>query len=158
MVKNKTKKSYRRKLSPRITKLIKILQHDPNLTLEEAGKRAGFKGKFVAQTASHSLHRTKARGIIIEEMDKFEKLGLPRLMAKLAEGLDAEKTEFYKGQAVADCIDYPTRKSYLELAGRWRKLETTEEEGEQRTMVMLTDAQLAKIAMGKATPADFIAE
>lgn len=160
MVKKKTTKHYRRKLSPRVKKLIQLLQNDPDLTLAEAGKRAGFKGSFVTQTASNALRRTKARGIIIEEMDNRPGLKTPALLKKLEEGLDAKNTKFFSHKGVitdrVDCIDYSTRKGYLELAGRWRKLETTEEEDSQKTMVLLTDAQLAKIAAGKASPADFI--
>lgn len=160
MLKRKTKKRHRLKLSPRVAKLIKILQRNPNLTLTEAGKRAGYKGRCLAQTASASLRRARARSIIIQEMDSRPKLQTPALLKKLEEGLDAKKTEFFAHKGVVKekvhCVDFPTRKGYLELAGRWKKLEVPEEVETNRIMVTLTDAQLARIAARKASPKDFI--
>ena len=67
----------------------------------------------------------KLSGPISDLMD-FMGLSDDKLMAKLSEGLDAMKTEIGKDQGrfvtEKDYIDYPTRRSYLELSLKMRGL------------------------------------
>lgn len=111
----------KKRLTPIQQKLVELLAENPNLTLEEAGVQAGYKSS-PRQHAHATLKNSNVNAVWRELMDKDPRLQDRALLDKLAQGLEAEKTQFFaeKGEVKDErtCVDFPTRGTYLDLAAK----------------------------------------
>lgn len=102
--------------------LVKAKIANPDATLVEAGRKAGYEGDdaSVAVSASRALKSANVQERFREAMERRKKLSDEALLVKLEEGLGATTTKFFahEGHVVdqEDCIDYSTRGTYLALA------------------------------------------
>lgn len=85
----------------------------------------------------------------IRDMLEAAGLGAGRLTDEIEKGLNAMKTEFYKGQNVAECEDNATRARTRELLARVsgydnKTVEVHKEPGETLDLSKLSEEQLAK--------------
>ena len=107
---------------------------NPDSTLAEAGRKAGYKGSdtAVSVSASRALKSANVRERFLAAMEGRKKLSDEALLEKLEEGLEARVTKFFshEGRVVdqEDCIDFPTRGSYLTLAAKLKGLEVNKTE------------------------------
>lgn len=150
------------RMTPRQCKTIRARLADPEATLEKIGLRAGYT-RNPRQHAWKVLNHPVIQRTMREEMDRWRRLKLGRLLNDLAKGLDAEETEFFahEGHVIEkeNCIAWGPRRDYLRLAFQLRgDLKTATEINVSETNILanLTDAQLALIARGKATPHQFM--
>ena len=95
---------------------------NPDGTLAEIGKAARIPGKNAGQQAGRILRKPNIQERYRELMANTPGLGDQEILDRLAEGMNAKKIErfAYKGKvkSMNRDIDYPTRKSYLDLATR----------------------------------------
>lgn len=121
-----------RKSKVRITKkqaaLVKAAVADPNATLAEIGRKAGYKGddNSASAAASRALKSANVVDAFRAAMDKRPKLQHAALLKKLEEGLEATATKFFahEGHVVdqEETTDFQARHSYLTLAAKLRGL------------------------------------
>lgn len=112
----------RRRVSPKVRKLIGALLDDPDLTLQKAGELAGYPAKNADKQASRALLSVSGQELFRREMAKRPKLHMSALAEKLEQGLDATQTKLFahEGQIVdeRELVDYGARHAYLSLATR----------------------------------------
>lgn len=111
----------RKALTPQTRKLLELLAEDPTMTLEEAGRLAGYKAS-PRQHAHQALKSKSVNAIWREMMEKDPRLTHKALQDRLAEGLGAKKVHFFahEGSVVSEreTVDYGTRATYLGLAAK----------------------------------------
>lgn len=116
------KKKSRVRLTKKQQKLIKEIQKEPGASLTELGLRAGYSGKTPRQKAYRALKSKPVQQTLREAMEADPGLCRKVRLEKLKEGMAAERTQFFAsdGRVIDErtTIDFPTRKSYLELADR----------------------------------------
>lgn len=102
--------------------MIEARLEDPNATLEDIGIQAGYSGTTPRQKAHRALKSEDVQKTLREEMEADPALCRKARLKKLREGLRASKTSYFQFNGnVTDqrrSVDYPTRKSYLELADK----------------------------------------
>lgn len=105
---------------------------NPDATLAEIGRKAGYEGDDMA--AATSAHRALKSANVREKfralMAKRPKLQHEALLKKLEEGLEATATKFFAHEGKVcdqeEVIDFPTRHSYLTLAAKLGDIATPE--------------------------------
>lgn len=122
------KRPANRRLSDRERKLLEFLSEHPEATLEEAGRFAGYPEKNTAQRVYDNLQRAALREEMAKAMEEDDELSNAALRFKLKQGLKAkQKVRSFdrNGNPVAefDDDDFVTRRSYLQLIGKWKGLE-----------------------------------
>lgn len=165
------KKRRKQRVSPKTRALIGALLDDPDITLKEAGKKAGWANNS-AQNAYQALKSAGAQELFRREMAKRPKLRMSALADKLEQGLEAMQTKLFahEGQIIdeRDLVDFGTRHAYLSLAVRLagadpaNKLDVTTNgkdlNAQTRTIVVLpeltTDQLLALLEIPE--PADVL--
>jgi hypothetical protein len=111
--------------------LIKALVKNPDLTLKEAGRIAGYGANSHSQKAREkaqivgadtALRSPNTRAAFLEAFAANPNLANSKLAQKIAEGLDAMVTKpfAHEGHVVEEktYVDYPTRATYLALAAK----------------------------------------
>ena len=92
---------------------------DPTATLDEIGRRAGYKSS-PRQKAWDALQDKGVKNEVERLMDKEEGLRMPSLLKKLNEGLDAKDTKFFQEKGVVkdtrDVVAWGERRQYLGMA------------------------------------------
>lgn len=116
------KNKRKRRLTEKEKKLIEERTKNPNATLRELGVKAGYSKRTPAQKAHRALNSPPVQESLRAAMERDPALCRTARLKKLKEGMSAEKTQFFQSDGrVMDertCVDFPTRKSYLELAGK----------------------------------------
>lgn len=109
----------RKRLTSKQRKLIRVLSRNPEMPLDEAGRRAGYSD---VSTVSRVLKSPSVQELFREAMEKHPALKREAIVSKLAEGLDAQQTKFFAHEGnVQDertTVDYATRHSYIALAAK----------------------------------------
>src|ERR1041384_533040 len=105
-----------RRLTPRQTKYLKGLSQGK--TKYDAAIAAGYSEGVAEATASHIDNSPAVRVAFAEMLRK--NIPAEKIVQRIAEGLDAQKTEFakYEGRIAdqVDCVDFEQRRKYAELA------------------------------------------
>lgn len=122
----KIKKPRKQVISQKTRDLIGALLDDPDLTLEKAGKKAGYE-RNSRQRAYEALHSASGRELFRREMAKRPGLRHSALAEKLEQGLNATTTKLFahEGSIVdeRELVDYGSRHAYLALATRLADLD-----------------------------------
>lgn len=109
----------RKRLTSKQRKLIRVLSRNPEMPLDEAGRRAGYSDP---STVSRVLKSPSVQELFREAMERHPALKRESIVNKLAEGLDANQTKFFAHEGnVQDertTIDFGVRHSYLALAAK----------------------------------------
>lgn len=109
------------KMTPKQKKLLKVTMLDPDATLEDRGRQAGYSGRKQAWRAMKSPAVLNALEQCREIMKEREKLSLGALLNKVEEGLEATsikslKVEGTKFAVESEVKDFGVRHKYLETA------------------------------------------
>jgi hypothetical protein len=131
--KNKTRRSP--KLTRRQLGVVKAKLANPDISMADAARKAGYSTSSEAALASAGSKAMKSANVrerFLAAMEGRKKLSDEALLEKLEEGLEARVTKFFshEGRVVdqEDCIDFPTRGSYLTLAAKLKGLEVNKTE------------------------------
>lgn len=121
-------KNATRRAKVRITKkqaaLVKAAVADPDATLAEIGRKAGYEGDdtCTSTSAARALKSANVQETFRAAMAKRKKLSHEALLKKLEEGLEATTTKLFahEGHIVdqEELVDYQTRGTYLALAAK----------------------------------------
>ncbi len=96
----KPRKFGKSKMTKRQSTLARLRVANPDATLEELGKRAGYKKKPLRVAAARALKSPLVVKKITELMDLHPNLTDKGLARKLSEGVEASKTEFFQYERV----------------------------------------------------------
>ncbi len=122
----KKKKVRKQRVSPKVRALIGELLDDPDITLKEAGEKAGWPNNS-ASNAYQALRSPSARELFRREMEKRPGLRHSALAEKLEQGLAATTTKLFahEGQIVdeRELVDFGARATYLTLAAKLADLD-----------------------------------
>lgn len=122
----KKKKIRKQIVNAKTRALIGELLDDPDMTLKEAGKRAGWPNNS-AQNAYQALKSPSARELFRREMEKRPGLRHSALAEKLEQGLSATTTKLFahEGQIIdeRELVDFGARATYLTLATKLADLD-----------------------------------
>lgn len=116
----------KRSLSAKAKKLVKAFVKNPDLTLREAGEKAGYK-YAPAVSAHRALNSPDVQFAFREAMAKHKSFQHKALLDKLSEGLNAMTKKYFahEGEVVdeREDVDFSARYSYLALAAKLGGLE-----------------------------------
>jgi len=112
-------KGRRRRLSVKQKALVEFLLDNPNATLADAGRAAGFEGKHPEQAAHGALKSVSVQETMAAMMEADPLLNNTALLEKLKEGLSAKKKTYSSHEGIItdsrEDDDFGTRKEYLKL-------------------------------------------
>lgn len=117
------------KLSYKQNKLLRTIVEHPDMTLAAAGRVAGYGGYAGARGALSSSPVQSALTQFLETL-KLSGVTDEKLAKKISEGLNATETKIssYEG-TISDTLevaDFSTRKNYVELALKLKRLISTD--------------------------------
>ena len=122
------------KITKKQAAAVKVKMANPDATLLETGRKAGYKGndKEVAASAYRALSSAAVRERFQAAMERCKDLSDETLLQKLVEGLDAKVTKLFahEGHIVdsEEMVDFSTRGMYLNIASKWKGLEVSRNE------------------------------